>query len=486
LQPSSILHQSAFAAFPGENGKIAFSSTREGDAEIYVMNEDGTGFASLTNNDVPDYLPSWSPDGTKIAFTGSFGRSAEIYVMNADGSEQTRLTNNAFADYSPRWSPDGTKLAFESDRDAVGNELVEVYVMNADGSEQTRLTNNPGGHDQNPSWSPDGRSIVFASQRDDSQSEEIYVMNADGSEQTRLTNNPGPDVEPDWSPDGRSIVFANYANGDIEIYVMNADGSEQIQLASDDGNRADYSPRWSPDGTKIVYGTSIEHRNGEIYVMNADGSEQTNISNNPASDSSPDWGSTGAPPPDTTLPVITVPEDMTVEATSPDGAQVTFEEEPSAIDEVDGPVDVTCDYSSGDTFPIGETVVTCSAEDEAGNSAEEKFTVTVQDNTAPDVEITQVADRRNRVLQEGDTTPTPYIRVTFEVTDAVGVENTECSIDGQPFASCTSPVVYDRLSRGTHQVTVRATDEAGNTGEDRFLFTVGSPSSSAAAPPGGQ
>jgi hypothetical protein len=88
------------------------------------------------------------------------------------------------------------------------------------------------------------------------------------------------------------------------------------------------------------------------------------------------------------------------------------------------------------------------------------------------------------VLGEGDTTPTPYIRITFEATDAVGVEDTECSLDGQAFTSCTSPVAYDRLSRGTHQVTVGATDEAGNKGEDGFLFTVGNPS--AAAAPGRQ
>jgi hypothetical protein len=68
------------------------------------------------------------------------------------------------------------------------------------------------------------------------------------------------------------------------------------------------------------------------------------------------------------------------------------------------------------------------------------------------------------------------------------VEDTECSLDGQqPFTSCPSPIVYDRLRRGTHQVTVGATDEEGNTGEDRFLFTVGRPSSSsAAAAPGRQ
>lgn len=122
-------------------------------------------------------------------------------------------------------------------------------------------------------------------------------------------------------------------------------------------------------------------------------------------------------------------------------------------------------------------MVTCSAEDAAGNSAEEMFTITVQDTTGPDVEITQVVDRRNRVLEEGNTTPTPYIRVTFEATDAVAVEKTECNLDGHGFTSCTSPIVYDRLSRGTHEVSVRATDAAGNTGEDEFTWTVGAPPS---------
>jgi hypothetical protein len=62
--------------------------------------------------------------------------------------------------------------------------------------------------------------------------------------------------------------------------------------------------------------------------------------------------------------------------------------------------------------------------------------------------------------------------------NAVGIDDPECSLDGQAFTFCTSPVVYDRLSRGTHEVTVRATDEAGNTGEDQFSWTVGSPPSS--------
>jgi hypothetical protein len=154
----------------------------------------------------------------------------------------------------------------------------------------------------------------------------------------------------------------------------------------------------------------------------------------------------------------------------PNGAQVSFEV--SAQDDVDGPTDVDCDHNSGDTFPIGETLVTCTAEDLAGNSAEESFTVTVQDTTAPDVEITKAVDKKGVEIAEGSITKSHYIQITFEATDAVGVDNTQCSLDGQTFSSCTSPVIYDGLRKGTHNFTVRSTDAAGNTGEDQFTWTV--------------
>jgi hypothetical protein len=186
---------------------------------------------------------------------------------------------------------------------------------------------------------------------------------------------------------------------------------------------------------------------------------------------------------DTTPPAISVPGDITEEATGPNGAVVSFDV--SAQDLVDGPVSVSCDYNSGDTFPLGETTVTCSAQDSRGNSAQGSFVIEVVDTTAPDVEITRAEDRSGKEISDGGTTAIPYIRITFAATDAVGVESIECSLDGGAFTSCTSPKVYDRLSRGTHEVTVRATDAAGNTGVDEFSWTVGAPPSSprpAAAP----
>jgi Tol biopolymer transport system component len=97
---------SAFATFPGEDGKIAFSSDRDGNREIYVMNaQDGSNQTNLTIDPAFDFDPSWSPDGTKIAFSSDRDGNTEIYVMNAqDGSNQTRLTDNAAAsDALPDW-----------------------------------------------------------------------------------------------------------------------------------------------------------------------------------------------------------------------------------------------------------------------------------------------------------------------------------------------------------------------------------------------
>jgi Tol biopolymer transport system component len=128
--------------------RIAFSSNRDGNDDLYVMNADGSSQTRLTNHPAHDGGPVWSPDGRLIAFDSGRDGYADIYVMNADGSSQTRLTTDRTRGMWPVWSPDGRQIAFEADR---GNW--ETYVMNADGSGQNNLTKNPG-YDGYPAWSP--------------------------------------------------------------------------------------------------------------------------------------------------------------------------------------------------------------------------------------------------------------------------------------------------------------------------------------------
>jgi TolB protein len=97
---------SAFATVPGEDGtKLAFTSDRDVNREIYVMNaQDGSNQTRLTVNPAFDFDPSWSPDGTKLAFTSDRDGNTEVYVMNAqDGSNQTRLTDNGASDGLAEW-----------------------------------------------------------------------------------------------------------------------------------------------------------------------------------------------------------------------------------------------------------------------------------------------------------------------------------------------------------------------------------------------
>lgn len=275
-----LVTPSAHAGFPGPNGKIVFSSNRDGNEEIYVMNADGTGVTRLTNNSATDQYPSWSADGTKIVFDSNRDGNFEIYVMNADGSSQTRLTTNSSLDAIPSWSPFGNKILFYSSRD--GND--EIYVMNADGTGQTNLTNNAAS-DVRAVWSPDGTKIAFESNR--TGSSQVFTMNGNGSSVTQLTSS-GSNGGADWSPDSTQIAFHTDRNGNpnYDIYKMNADGTSQTQLTTH--SAADTSPAWSPDGTQIAF-TAVRDGNGEVYTMNADGTSQNNRTSNSASDGDADW-----------------------------------------------------------------------------------------------------------------------------------------------------------------------------------------------------
>ncbi len=92
----------ANAAFPGENGKIAFHSNRntpehtnpEGDLELLTMEPDGSDIEQLTDNGADDSWPAFSPDGKQITFLSTLDVNSEIYTMNAVGSNQASLSHN--------------------------------------------------------------------------------------------------------------------------------------------------------------------------------------------------------------------------------------------------------------------------------------------------------------------------------------------------------------------------------------------------------
>jgi len=106
-------------------------------AELFIINSDGTNLVNISNNTKSDWYPVWSPDGSSIIFMSERDTNREIYVWS--NNTLTRITNNTSADEYHSFSPDGSKIIFTSKRD---NANQQIYIMNADGTNQTRLTFN--------------------------------------------------------------------------------------------------------------------------------------------------------------------------------------------------------------------------------------------------------------------------------------------------------------------------------------------------------
>jgi TolB protein len=282
---SSNTVPAAYTVVCGPVTRLAYTSSS---GDIFAIDSNGSRVLRLTEGAQGDDS-EWSPDGRRVAFTSFRDGQADILVMDADGSNTIRVTTDAAADYQPTWSADGRRIAFVSERD--GN--AELYVVNADGSNPQRLTNSLS-RDTDPAWSPDGGRIAFASNRDGEF--EIYLMNADGTQPARLTSFDGDNLRPAWSPDGNQLAFEYRCTAPLcstgpIVHVIGATGGPLFSLT------IGQEPTWSPDGRKIAYTDVIcdsfqyyyvtNCRTAEIRIIGVDGRGDVALLNAPAS--KPAW-----------------------------------------------------------------------------------------------------------------------------------------------------------------------------------------------------
>ena len=176
---------------------------------------------------------------------------------------------------------------------------------------------------------------------------------------------------------------------------------------------------------------------------------------------------------DITPPHLFVPPFVVAEAMSPAGAFVPFSV--NATDNVAVVSGPSCAPSSGSLFPLGTTVVLCSATDSSGNLAFATFTVAVVDTTPPWTYLYAVSDGNGYSVANGGRTPSPGARFSFVATDAVGVVSYVCALDSASPAGCASPAVVTGLSPGEHTFALAGVDAAGNYALVTFRWTVMSP-----------
>ena len=188
-----------------------------------------------------NFSPAWSGDGSKLAFSSSRSGDPEIWVCDANGGNLRKLTAFHGPDVSPTWNPrTNAQIAWVSGRTG----LPQIYIMDTDGANIQRMTD--GGYAISPSWSPNGQFLAFSWNRKYGPGapggQDIYVMDIASKRWIQLTHEAGSNDFPSWSPDGRHLVFERSVGGQAEVWTMLADGTEQHQLTRSGKN---FMPNWS-------------------------------------------------------------------------------------------------------------------------------------------------------------------------------------------------------------------------------------------------
>ena len=208
--------------------------------DIFKADLNGKIIKQLTNSPFYDAEATLSPDGKKMIYTSTKDGDIELYIMDLKSGKEKRITNELGYDGGAWFSPDGKKIIWRASRpkteaaineykellaqDLVAPTNMEVWVANVDGSDAKQVTNF-GQANWAPTFMPDSKRIIFASNHEYKRGFpfNLYTINGDGSNLQKVSRDKGFDAFPMFSPDGKRIVFASNRNNggtrDTNVFI---------------------------------------------------------------------------------------------------------------------------------------------------------------------------------------------------------------------------------------------------------------------------
>jgi len=258
--------------------KILFTSARDGNREVYIMNPDGSEQMNLTKHPAGDLQAVWSPTGEQILFVSDRDGKRDLYLMDPDGSNVRRVFKKEADRRDPAWSPDGKQIAYVSiDWDRIKSP---IYIATIGEQEAESIVEG-----FSPAWSPVGTEIAYIAFLPASHSRRVTLIDVQRKRKRRLLPKKAMDWQnnPSWSAAGDKLAFSwnknplppDHKPGDDwppgwedkeTIYIVNSDGTDLQQLVAEAGPYAQY-PAISPNGEEVLY---TKETNGRFQVFKVD------------------------------------------------------------------------------------------------------------------------------------------------------------------------------------------------------------------------
>ena len=284
---------SAVLAKAPETAKIVFTSRRDGNFEIYIMNLDGSDQINLTQHRAKDASPVWSPTGEQILFTSDRGGIEDLYLMNADGTNVRQVFKKLIGREFPTWSPDGKTLAYHR------FHTFSIYTASSDGKDETEVADGLW-----PAWSPTGSEIAFmASQFVWGENGNlgvpnvrVQIINLQTDVEEELLPGETWMFDPAWAPDSAQIAFSwrgihekgRGVGNTMGIHVANRDGSGLRKIIDAGDGMAAFNPSWSPDGNELIYNKGIGGVR-DLFKVALDGGAPERLTHRQGDNFKADW-----------------------------------------------------------------------------------------------------------------------------------------------------------------------------------------------------
>ena len=267
---------------PLQKYDFAFTSSADGDNEIYLYRAHNATIVKVTDDDADNHWATWSQDGRMLAYQSTRDEQRDILIKVMPAGEAVDMSQHDEQDLVPAWSPNGNYIVFYSSRDLtwpgsgpIGGHL---YVMRVQGSALGRIQTEPFASPTMIAWSPDSSTLFYA--RYGAGKEGIYSLNLKTGEETALLALEGKYP---------GIASTNPEEGTVDYYVNADDGVAIYQLSIADGLSRRLSPdtgqhfyaSWSPDRSALLL-TSAQDASQQLFDIRcvaADGSYDVAVIN---------------------------------------------------------------------------------------------------------------------------------------------------------------------------------------------------------------